>query len=108
MMKEEQHNSDQISPKAHQYQSRSEIIPSHWSEGTVMANGIHQHYYRTGGEKPTLILLHGFSENGLGLPPGTTPGSPGTRHSEPKHQKNALRPPSSSCHREQVTGPKKN
>jgi N-formylmaleamate deformylase len=41
------------------------IVPSHWLEETVMANGIRQHFYRTGGEKPSLILLHGFSENGL-------------------------------------------
>jgi N-formylmaleamate deformylase len=40
-------------------------IPPHWREEKVIANGIRQHYYRTGGEKPILILLHGFSENGL-------------------------------------------
>src|SRR5438105_827227 len=65
MMKKEQYGSDQPSARAHQYKSISEIIPPHWSEGTVMANGIHQHYYRTGGDRPALILLHGFSENGL-------------------------------------------
>lgn len=37
----------------------------HWSESDVFANGIHQHYYRTGKNKPPLILLHGFTENGL-------------------------------------------
>lgn len=36
-----------------------------WSQGDVFANGIHIHYYRTGGEKPPLVLLHGFTENGL-------------------------------------------
>lgn len=36
-----------------------------WLEDTVIANGIGQHYYRTGGDKPALVLLHGFSENGL-------------------------------------------
>ena len=41
------------------------IIPSHWQEATILANGISQHYYRSGGEKPALILLHGFSESGL-------------------------------------------
>jgi pimeloyl-ACP methyl ester carboxylesterase len=40
-------------------------IPTHWREEAVIANGIRQHYYRTGGEKPILILLHDFSENGL-------------------------------------------
>ncbi len=37
----------------------------HWNEGDVFANSINLHYYRTGGDKPQLILLHGFSENGL-------------------------------------------
>jgi N-formylmaleamate deformylase len=37
----------------------------HWSEGEVFANGIYQHYYRTGSDKPPLLLLHGFTENGL-------------------------------------------
>ena len=36
-----------------------------WLENTIVANGIRQHYYRAGGDKPTLVLLHGFSENGL-------------------------------------------
>ncbi len=37
-----------------------------WSEGDVLANGIRQHYYRIGAdsEKPPLLLLHGFTENG--------------------------------------------
>ena len=37
----------------------------HWNEGNVFANGIHQHYYRTGKDKLPLLLLHGFTENGL-------------------------------------------
>jgi N-formylmaleamate deformylase len=41
------------------------LIPAHWSEGDIFANGIRQHYYRTGGEKPALLLLHGFNEYGL-------------------------------------------
>jgi len=65
MMSEEEHRLDRPSATAHQYKSQDEIIAPHWFEGTVMANGIHQHYYRTGGDKPSLILLHGFSENGL-------------------------------------------
>lgn len=49
------------------YHPIEELIPSYWSEGDIVANGIHQHYYRTGagGEKPPLLLLHGFNENGL-------------------------------------------
>lgn len=37
----------------------------HWTEGDAFANGIHQHYYRTGKNKLPLLLLHGFTENGL-------------------------------------------
>ena len=47
------------------YRPIEELIPAHWSEGDIFANGIRQHYYRTGGEKPALLLLHGFNEYGL-------------------------------------------
>lgn len=37
-----------------------------WSEGNVQANGINIHYYRTGNKgKPSMLLLHGFTDNGL-------------------------------------------
>ena len=36
-----------------------------WPEGTVEANGQRIHYYRTGGDKPQLVLAHGFTDNGL-------------------------------------------
>lgn len=37
-----------------------------WFEGDLLSNGIRIHYRRTGsGDKPPLILLHGFSGNGL-------------------------------------------
>jgi pimeloyl-ACP methyl ester carboxylesterase len=36
-----------------------------WSSGDVIANDIKIHYYRTGGDKPPLVLAHGFSDNGL-------------------------------------------
>ena len=36
-----------------------------WPEGTVEANGQQLHYYRTGGDKPQLVLAHGFTDNGL-------------------------------------------
>ena len=44
-----------------------EFIPARWHEGTIIAHHLRQRYYRTGAgdEKPTLLLLHGFSENGL-------------------------------------------
>jgi N-formylmaleamate deformylase len=63
MMREEQQGLDQVQNKTQRYNNA--IVPPHWLEKTVVANGIRQHFYRTGGEKPSLILLHGFSENGL-------------------------------------------
>ena len=47
------------------YRPIEELIPAHWSEGDILANTIRHHYYRTGGEKPPLLLLHGFNEYGL-------------------------------------------
>ncbi|MBD3180882.1 alpha/beta fold hydrolase [Candidatus Poribacteria bacterium] len=47
------------------YRKIEEIIPSHWSEGVVKANGIDHRYYRTGGDKQPLVLLHGFMEGAL-------------------------------------------
>jgi len=31
----------------------------------VNANGIRIHYHRTGGDKPTIVFAHGFSDNGM-------------------------------------------
>ncbi|OUW17253.1 MAG: hypothetical protein CBD18_05210 [Opitutales bacterium TMED158] len=39
--------------------------PSHWTESYVVANGIRIHYWRTGGDKPPLIMTHGYSDDGL-------------------------------------------
>ena len=36
-----------------------------WSSEYVDTNGIRIHYLRTGGEKPPIVLCHGFSDNGL-------------------------------------------
>jgi N-formylmaleamate deformylase len=36
-----------------------------WPSGDVTANGIRLHYYRTGGRKPPIVLLHGITDNGL-------------------------------------------
>jgi N-formylmaleamate deformylase len=36
-----------------------------WHAGTVQANGLRLHYTRTGGDKPPLVLAHGFSDDGL-------------------------------------------
>jgi N-formylmaleamate deformylase len=38
---------------------------THWSDGYIHANNINNHYYRTGGEKPPVMLLHGVTDNGL-------------------------------------------
>ena len=38
---------------------------SQWSEGEIQANGVNLHYYRTGGALPPVLLLHGFTDNGL-------------------------------------------
>src|ERR1051325_4883844 len=38
----------------------------HWTQNNLLINGIHLHYYRTGqGDKRPLVLVHGFSDNGL-------------------------------------------
>ncbi len=35
-----------------------------WSQGTVSANGLEVFYHRTGGDKPPMLLLHGYTDNG--------------------------------------------
>lgn len=34
-----------------------------WTEGQVFANGLNLHYYRTGGARPPIVMLHGFTDN---------------------------------------------
>lgn len=36
-----------------------------YTEGDTMINGVKIHYYRTGGNKPPFVLLHGATDNGL-------------------------------------------
>ena len=36
-----------------------------WHSSRITANGIKIHYTRTGGEKPPIVLVHGFSDDGL-------------------------------------------
>ena len=36
-----------------------------WFSDDVVANGIKLHYYRTGGDKPPVVLAHGITDNGL-------------------------------------------
>lgn len=35
-----------------------------YTSHTIQANGIELHYYRSGGDKPPLLLLHGFTDDG--------------------------------------------
>ena len=36
-----------------------------WLAGSIQANGINLHYYRTGGDKPPVVFAHGLTDNGL-------------------------------------------
>ena len=36
-----------------------------WHSAWVESNGINIHYHRTGGPYPVLLLIHGFTDNGL-------------------------------------------
>jgi pimeloyl-ACP methyl ester carboxylesterase len=38
---------------------------SGWQSDVIAINGLRLHYTRTGGDKPPLVLAHGFSEDGL-------------------------------------------
>jgi pimeloyl-ACP methyl ester carboxylesterase len=38
---------------------------SQWISGDITSHGTKLHYYRTGGEKPPLVLLHGITDDGL-------------------------------------------
>ena len=38
---------------------------NHWQSDVLEINGLRLHYTRTGGNKPPLVLVHGFSEDGL-------------------------------------------
>ena len=38
---------------------------SNWLSGDVLANGIRVHYFRTGGDKPPLVLAHGITDDAL-------------------------------------------
>lgn len=51
-----------MSPK---YRPIEALVPTQWQRRDVIANGIRQHILRTGGDKPPLLLLHGFMESGV-------------------------------------------
>ena len=39
--------------------------PAGWTDGYVIANGIRIHYWRSGGNKPALVMAHGSSDDAL-------------------------------------------
>jgi N-formylmaleamate deformylase len=48
------------------YRPLAELMPHDWQQGTVeVAPQVHIHYTRTGGNKPPVILLHGFQTAGI-------------------------------------------
>lgn len=40
-------------------------VPDNWKDGYVIADDHRIHYWRTGGDKPVMVLAHGSSDNGL-------------------------------------------
>jgi pimeloyl-ACP methyl ester carboxylesterase len=36
-----------------------------WQSGDIYGSGVRIHYYRTGGDRPAIVLLHGMGDNGL-------------------------------------------
>ncbi len=36
-----------------------------WQQGDVRCDGVDIHYYRTGGDKPQVVLCHGLTDNGM-------------------------------------------
>ena len=36
-----------------------------WQSGDIGVNGLRLHFTRTGGDKPQVVLVHGFSDDGL-------------------------------------------
>ncbi|GAB4205352.1 MAG: alpha/beta hydrolase [Roseiflexaceae bacterium] len=57
--------SDAYAETVRSYRPLEALIPAHWQSGAVQANGITQHYYRTGGDRSPLVLLHGIMEGAL-------------------------------------------
>ena len=46
------------------YRPLRELIPKGWNEGRVDTGDAQIHYYRTGGTKPAVLLVHGFQSLG--------------------------------------------
>jgi N-formylmaleamate deformylase len=48
------------------YPPLASFVPSRWQTGTINAGGgAHVHFTRTGGDKPSVLLLHGIQVSGL-------------------------------------------
>lgn len=48
------------------YRPIAELLPDHWQEGSIAVDpDTTLHYWRTGGAKPVLLLLHGFQSAAL-------------------------------------------
>jgi len=41
------------------------VTKTPWNDGYIQANGLAIHFYRTGGDKPPLVLSHGAADDGL-------------------------------------------
>lgn len=66
-MAQHNHTSDTaaLQETVRRFRPIEQIVPTHWIEGSVVANGVRQRFYRTGSNKPTLVLLHGILEGAL-------------------------------------------
>ena len=47
------------------YRPIEELVPTQWQGNAIIANGIRQNVLRTGGDKPPLLMLHGFMESSV-------------------------------------------
>ena len=48
------------------YRPLAQLVPAHWHTGSLeAADGTRIHYTRTGGDKPTVLCLHGVQGSGL-------------------------------------------
>jgi pimeloyl-ACP methyl ester carboxylesterase len=61
----ENHTMSIPTERVQSYRPLEALLPPHWTQATVAANGIEHFYYRTGGAKPPVVLLHGFLDGAL-------------------------------------------
>jgi N-formylmaleamate deformylase len=58
-------NSPATFHRQHKKNTSKEIAMQPWSDGYLVVNGIKVHYYRTGGNKPQVVINHGAGDDGL-------------------------------------------